>query len=294
MATKEEKATLKNSSEAVNPVPEAEVQKQEIISPASENLESGLENVMGIPEGVITVVIPYVKELAQGKELLFALRSIAANIRQQCNVVIIGDREDWFEDENLLFIEHKRVSDNPQVDVLEKLKLAIDSPMVSDSFIWSNDDIYFISPVMLADIQVLKTKGILNPAGYKGAYAENMQRTIDLLGGGDIPDFGTHTPYFFSKERLVELFEKYPELSTGGYLLSSVYFNTFFPGFVPLLLDWKTDNWVFSVVTPNPNEAKFRELVGKNKFLNNAESGYSEWLESELLAMFPDKSPFEL
>ena len=46
-----------------------------------------------------TVVIPYCKEFAQGRELLFTLRSWYNNARFPANLVIIGDREDWFSEE---------------------------------------------------------------------------------------------------------------------------------------------------------------------------------------------------
>ena len=160
--------------------------------------------VQTLPRGVTTIVIPYAKDLAQGIELRMALRSIAKHIRTQINVAIIGDREPWMADDSLIFtiIEHERSSDNPQVDVVEKLKLAIASPMVTDNFIWSNDDIYFVSPVTLADIEVLKAKETLNPSLFGGIYAANMQRTVDLLKNANLPtrNFATHTPVMYNKE----------------------------------------------------------------------------------------------
>ena len=70
-------------------------------------------------------------------------------------------------------IEHECMSDNPQIDVLEKLKLAIAADEITDKFIWSNDDIYLVAPVMLAHIEVPKNKGILRPELYKGIYRDN-------------------------------------------------------------------------------------------------------------------------
>ena len=78
----------------------------------------------------ITVVIPYCKEFAQGRGLLFALRSWQHNVRFGINIVVIGDREDWFSDE-ITFIEHERISDNAQVDTLAKLRIAVESVEVT-------------------------------------------------------------------------------------------------------------------------------------------------------------------
>lgn len=242
-----------------------------------------------------TVVIPYVKNKAQGDELKMALRSFDKFLRFGVNVVIIGDREEWMSDV-VTVIEHECVSDNPQIDVLEKLKLAIVADEVTDKFIWSNDDIYLVAPVMLAHIEVPKNKGILRPELYKGIYRDNMERTVALLADFPKLDFGTHTPVVYEKQSLVDMFERFPELNTGGYLISSVYFNTLFPEFDPISsieLNWQSDNIALSIVSKQPDHKKFQELVSKKIFLNNAESGYSDFLMKYLLEMFPDKSEFE-
>ena len=147
-----------------------------------------------------TVVIPYVKNKAQGNELKMALRSFDKFLRFGVNVVIIGDREEWMSDV-VTVIEHECVSDNPQIDVLEKLKLAIAADEVTDKFIWSNDDIYLVAPVMLAHIEVPKNKGILRPELYKGIYRDNMERTVALLADFPKLDFGTHTPVVYEKQK---------------------------------------------------------------------------------------------
>lgn len=264
---------------------------------SDQNAPTDATPVKILPSGVTTIVIPYAKDLAQGIELRMALRSIAKHIRTQVNVVIIGDREPWMVEDELILtvIEHERSSDNPQIDVIEKLKMAIASPMVSDNFIWSNDDIYFVSPVTLADIEVLKAKETLNPSLFGGIYAANMQRTVDLLKNANLPirNFATHTPVMYNKEMLVELFERFPELASGGYLLSSVYFNYHYPDHVAQELNWSTDNWQVPVVKKEPNRVMFDAIIAKKKWLNNAESGYSDFLRDTLLELFPDASPFE-
>ena len=203
-----------------------------------------------------TVVIPYVKNKAQGNELKMTLRSFDKFLRFGVNVVIIGDREEWMSDV-VTVIEHECVSDNPQIDVLEKLKLAIAADEVTDKFIWSNDDIYLVAPVMLAHIEVPKNKGILRPELYKGIYRDNMERTVALLADFPKLDFGTHTPVVYEKQSLVDMFERFPELNTGGYLISSVYFNTLFPEFDPISsieLNWQSDNIVYRIQATGSQE----------------------------------------
>lgn len=241
-----------------------------------------------------TVVIPYCREFAQGKELLFALRSWQKNVRFGINVVVIGDREDWFSEE-VFFIEHQRVSDNAQVDTLAKLKLAIQSPEVTGRFIWTNDNIYVVNPVSLAHIELPKVVGLLNPGKYKGLYAENMARTKELLEKYNLPclNYGTHTPMLFDKGQLSAMLQRFPELEEGGYLFSSVYFNSLPWPTQPVYLDWPTDQVLLPVVSKSPAEDKVLELLSHKVFLNNAVSGYSPWLEGFLARVFPDASDFE-
>lgn len=240
-----------------------------------------------------SVVIPYCKEFAQGRELLFALRSWYNNARFPANLVIIGDREDWFGEE-IFVIEHQRTSDNPQIDTMEKLKLAIESPEVTERFIWTNDDIYLVNRVSLAHIEIPKVLGDLNPKKFKGVYAENMSRTIMLLDKFGLPklNYGTHTPVIFEKFKLMEMLERFPE-TESGVLFSSLYFNSqAFPAH-PVVLDWETDQFLLPVISQRPNEERAKELLQRKVFLNNTVSGYSAWLEKFLEQMFPEPSIFE-
>lgn len=266
--------------------------------------ESGTEQVSGAvadespvlekkAQDHTTVVIPYCKEFAQGRELLFALRSWYNNALFPANLVIIGDREDWFGEE-VTVIEHQRTSDNPQIDTMEKLKLAIESSEVTERFIWTNDDIYLVNRVSLAHIEIPKVLGELNPSQFKGVYANNMSRTVMLLDKIGLPklNYGTHTPVLFEKPKLMEMLERFPE-AESGVLFSSLYFNSqAFPAH-PVVLNWKTDQFLLPVISQNPDEQKAKELLRRKVFLNNTVSGHSAWLEKFLEQMFPEPSIFE-
>lgn len=266
--------------------------------------ESGTEQVSGAvadespvlekkAQDHTTVVIPYCKEFAQGKELLFALRSWYNNALFPANLVIIGDREDWFGEE-VTVIEHQRTSDNPQIDTMEKLKLAIESSEVTERFIWTNDDIYLVNRISLAHIEIPKVLGELNPSQFKGVYANNMSRTVMLLDKIGLPklNYGTHTPVLFEKSKLMEMLERFPE-AESGVLFSSLYFNSqAFPAH-PVVLNWKTDQFLLPVISQNPDEQKAKELLRRKVFLNNTVSGHSAWLEKFLEQMFPEPSIFE-
>lgn len=255
---------------------------------------TGTSELEGVkPQDHTTVVIPYCKEFAQGKELLLAVRSWYGNARFPANLVIVGDREDWFDDE-VTVIDHQRTSDNPQIDTLEKLKLAIESPEVTERFIWTNDDIYLINRVSLAHIELPKVLGTLEPDNFSDTYAENLRRTVALLDKAGLPklNYSTHTPVLFEKSKLKEMLNRFPE-AESGVLFSSLYFNSQPSPTHPVVLSWQTDQFLLPVVSKNPNEKLAKELMMKKVFLNNAVSGYSPWLEGLLERMFPEPCIFE-
>lgn len=240
-----------------------------------------------------SVVIPYCKEFAQGKELLYALRSWDKNCCFPADFVVIGDKEDWFSDE-IHFIECPRVSDNPSVDTYHKLKVALESDLVTDDFIWTNDDIYVLQPIDLSHIQLPKVLGPLDTSKYKGFYRENMQCTIDCLKqlGAACQNYGTHTPVMFNKASWLGLIAKLDEQITQGMLYTSIYFNLQQPQVTAVTLDWRKDPFLLPVVSQNPSIEVVKSLLPK-MFLNNARSGYSPWLESFLDKEFPAKCLFE-
>ena len=263
---------------------------------AGQIVESSAEALPMIPVKTdhTSVVFPYCKEFAQGKELLYALRSWYKNCCFQANFVVIGDKEDWFSEE-ICFIECPRVSDNPSVDTYHKLKVALESDKVTDDFVWTNDDIYVLQPIDLSHIQLPKVIGLLDISKYRGFYRENMQRTIDCLNqlGAACQNYGTHTPVMFNKASWLGLIAKLDEQITQGMLYTSIYFNLQQPQVTAVTLDWRKDPFLLPVVSQNPSTEVVKSLLPK-MFLNNARSGYSPWLESFLDKEFPAKCLFEL
>lgn len=262
---------------------------------AGQIVESSAEALPVIPVKTdhTSVVFPYCKEFAQGKELLYALRSWDKNCCFPADFVVIGDKEDWFSDE-IHFIECPRVSDNPSVDTYNKLKVALESDLVTDDFIWTNDDIYVLQPIDLSHIQLPKVLGPLDTSKYKGFYRENMERTIDCLKqlGASFQNYGTHTPVMFNKASWLGLIAKLDEQITQGMLYTSIYFNLQQPQVTAVTLDWRKDPFLLPVVSQNPSTEVVKSLLPK-MFLNNARSGYSPWLESFLDKEFPAKCLFE-
>lgn len=248
----------------------------------------------------VAIVIPYLKERAQGTELLFAIRSIAKNFAaNDYQLVVIGDKEDWFSDE-IHFIDKACIGSNPQADVVDKMKAIILDESINEEFIWTNDDIYFVAPTTVEDIKVLKTSGMLvDEPGNNGLYNRNRAKTILALQAINRPirNFDTHMPFFFEKERMIEVFEAFPGKLEEGMLIASAYYNLHNDESVPASkAHWMADNWMLRVVSDLKSEDKkalFRSLIKQKHFLNHSEAGFSNLLNDWLSRQFPEKCRFE-
>ena len=246
----------------------------------------------------ITVVIPYIKEFAQGNELQLALRGWAEFFKNDFNIVIIGSREDWMNDEvdGLDIIECKRKGNNPPIDIAHKMLLAIESDLVTDKFIWANDDQYLISPCILSDFEILKSDGLIKGPFPNNLYGRNKEATLELLkkASGPTWDYSTHTPLVYEKERLKNLIEKF-KLTKNAKLISSLYFNWYFPEFVPLRLNAgdASDNIKVGVYRQDANFGKLKQLIPQKKLVNNSQSGWSEPFAKIMNKTLSEKCRFE-
>ncbi|KAA6342249.1 hypothetical protein EZS27_009979 [termite gut metagenome] len=261
----------------------------------NDNKELPINPQTGRVNEMVTVVIPYVKRFALDKKLEYAIASWLKFFRHPLfNIVVIGDEEEYLKDEEgeevPTVIAHVCTSDNPQVDLMEKLKIAIAAPEVADRFILAADDIFLVSPVTLADIETLKISKWVTEKSYTGVKAENYKRTSDLLRINLYPCYETHLPVVFEKEKWIELLEAYPQLSEGGYFFTSVYFRHFFLDFVPVILDWNEDIYLLPVISARPDENVFEKLIHQKKFLTTAQKGFSPWLQNYLACLYSRKN----
>lgn len=244
-----------------------------------------------------SIVIPYVKERTSGDELRYILRSIERNLSLlSFNIVVVGDREEWFNDENVISIELPVYSENNEEDIIHKIKEVLISEMVSENIIFWQTAIYGISRIELCDIQTLKMDSFLANEVQGNTYAENKKRTIDLLGNYKLPfrNFEVKMPVFYQKEKLISLFEAIPELNENGYLFASVYFNFHYPKHKAIQTDWRVDSWVINLISSNPPIDLFNNFVAQKRFISHSEQGYSSLLIDYLSDSFKEISKYEI
>ena len=281
----------------VDPAPETEeIQAENTSAPAPEMEEIQAENISApSPHFGPVIVIPFRANKAKGKELLYAIRAWEKHL-PDVRIILIGNTLP--ELTGLVgHIPHKPVSDNPQIDVANKMAAAIASDLVPEVFIWSNDDIYCVSDIHPADLAVLKAVpgGLVMKGAGSGIYGENGARTLKALKDEGIAkpfDYAAHTPVVFEKTKLAETLVKF-KCTKEGHLVSSLYFNTHYPNVRPVILDnTGQGSVVASVFRENPNPKVMPTIFATQKWVNNNDKGWAA-VEPFLAKLFPTKSAFE-
>lgn len=214
-----------------------------------------------------TVVFCHTRSEAQGKVLLYALRSWLKNARFPLNIVVIGDREEWFSKE-VTVIEHPSTGKGDAADLAARLQLAIGAEEVTETFILAPTSLYVVNPVSLAHIGLPK-----------------------VIGRCD--NYETRTPVLLCKAALKALLEEHPELAEGKAPLVSAYFAADAHCAHPVWLDWRTDQLLLPVVSRAPDKGRMRQLLQRKVFMTNSPTGYSATLLEVLEELFPDSSEFE-
>ncbi len=292
--TKKKPVSKKATAEAVkdaNANQEAELQavSDAVGKPVQEEIPAEKNN-----SDAICIVIPYLAAKAKADELRYAVRAWEKSI-SGVRIVIVGDMPPWAGKE-LDHIPHTPTSTNPQIDVAHKMMAAIASDLVPNVFVWSNDDIYTLCPVELADIITLKSHGLLTVKGKaNGLYHQNANRTLEALrkhGVTSPADFATHTPVMLEKGGLANIIERFG-CDKEGHLVYTLYANVWFRHLRPTVIhNDGRGSIAASVYRSNPDPEILKNVLATRKWVNNDDAGWKA-LEPKLKELFPDKCRFE-
>ncbi len=233
------------------------------------------------------VVIPYKASEAQGNELMLAIRGWMKHFKENFRVVVVGDVEGLELPEvsggclEIGVVSHECQTDNPPLDIVAKLLAVIEEYPDMENLILTNDDIYPVNDFDIIEVMLLKADGVLTDEKRCGQlYKVNREKTLKTLQaiGKPIHDYGSHLPMFYNVETLIKMIETY-NLTKEAMLISSLYFNTVYPSFIPFRLNMETDNLKVIVGRKNANLKLLREYIPRKIFVNNSTLGWSEEME---------------
>lgn len=238
------------------------------------------------------LVIPYLREGAQGGELETAVNGWIKNFKGNLKIVVVGDdtpitRKLQMEGKISVAVLHRRPENasEPSLDIVCKMVWVMSH--FANSFkgcIWSNDDIYPVNPVAMKDIKALKGVGkdLTGKDGSSNYFQRAMARTRRLLleAGKPIYNYSSHCPKWFDFERLQEVLDKFNCYKTP-LLIESLYFNYWYthPKAVRINVNAPGNRFKCGIYEANYDLAKLTEEMKRGVlFVNNSSVGYRKEL----------------
>lgn len=242
----------------------------------------------------LPVLIPYLAAEAAGEELKYALRSLDKNLQTDIQVIVVGDEEDWFHDENITHIPVDDIFEDPQVDVANKLIAAIAALKLEGPIILTYDDVFVLGATDLSELLPF-AYGKLNTTGTPGTrYHDTALRTAKRLekAGFDTIRYDAHTPVVVDAAKIVDIISTHKALEEA-VLIKSLYFNSHLSNYRPIQVTGGLhDPILASVYKADPKLAPLHDAVQKRKFMNCNTAGWKA-VHPIMKSLFPEKSKFE-
>ena len=224
---------------------------------------------------MVTVVIPYLHVLAKqsgGEEIRYAIRSWEKHMKDDFEIVIVGDKPAWFTGGHIPCKPIRGMTFARAFDIALKLELAVNSPLISEQFIYTYDDIYLIDDCMLKDFEIIRAIGILKPETKASATWQRLLDATKKLLPTPVYNYETHCPRVFKKEWLARILKAY-NLMRNALLVSTLYYNEFYEKPEEVLIEHNTFK---AGIYERMNMAGIRKAITGKKVLNHGESAYND------------------
>lgn len=170
------------------------------------------------------VVIPLGSSTASNHiELRYCLRSIEKYVPNLGNVFIVGEKPSWLRSAFHLPEHDQKGWSAKERNIFRKLLKAVGSRLVSDDFLYFNDDMFLLAP-WKGDYYF---KGTLADsfAGLSDSnyHKRTIANTLAYLGGGY--DYDGHAPIEMNKQKFLETVNNASWFIPHGYGIKSLYCN---------------------------------------------------------------------
>lgn len=163
-------------------------------------------------------------------ELKYALRSLDANVSGVGEVWLLGGKPRWAVGVN--HVPHQQTGTKYQ-NVRRMLRHACLDPAVSDPFIWSNDDVFFLLPQRMSTLKMLhggdacqyllRMQARVGNSQYVRGGCKTIQK-LEIRGIANPLAWSLHTPIIIHKAAMLQAIELVGDTSTP-YHLRTLYGN---------------------------------------------------------------------
>lgn len=248
---------------------------------------------------MITVVFQYKHYREKFYPIYYALRSWEKYFTEDFSIVFIGDLPPNI---NAPLLPKDPLKGEVAVYAsITSLKMAMGSDLVTNSFIYTYDDIYLLKPIGIQEINkfyYLNYPSQKNPK--PGPHGDLIAKTLKHLDGvvKSPVNAETHLPRFYNKNMLTRLMEWHSPYE-NALLVPTLYANIFHDdaGRVELHAYDKIKAGFYGVSATHSVRADKKERVGQwcrhKLFLNHGSQFANRAMQEFLKESFPDKSKWE-
>lgn len=243
-----------------------------------------------------TFVYPYMAQLAQGNELKYSIRSLQKFCNFEFDVVIVGDKPNWFTGKCIDTGKVRNVDFAKAFDINQKMKAIFQSTLVPDNFIYIYDDVYCVNSCELSDFEKVISMDYLPKIPQKTRFGGStkwmklLTDTRNALKTDEAWSYETHLPRMFNKGNLELVMNSYG-VWTKPLLISTLYYNELFDKPDVVLAEI---NEYKAGVYQKMNSQSIKALCHGKKWLNNTEAAWSNYLDKFLSELLAEKSIFEI
>ena len=173
-----------------------------------------------------SVVWPYLASAATSDELRYSLRSVAAHVSGVRNVVVCGDKPAWYRGDFVPSPKRAIGRWSKWVDSFDKLQAMIDSPLISDRFLWMYDDTFILRPTSTYALSVPRFQGQLCQGKVPTSdWQQGRSNTARVLQERGLPtrNYSTHYVTTYEKHKLQRVLDEYR--NQQPLLIESLYLN---------------------------------------------------------------------
>jgi len=236
-------------------------------------------------------VWPYWHRGAQGDEIRLSVRSVEKFFDGRAKCTIVGDKPPWYIGH---YIPKRRVPKTDNLrryrDMLSKMQMIATHPEIDSDFIWMMDDIYFIKPFAIEQMQVPRAERWV--MSEFNTWQQLKLASMEALTKQGFPnhDYATHMPHYVQKDNLAQLFGMYDlDNPANVFLWELLYGNTFNGREVPA----RTRPFFTCIGAQLPQE-QIEAATLKSTVLNHLAGGWCEGMRSYLLSLLPDMATIEI
>jgi len=225
----------------------------------------------------MTIVIPYKRDIHDGLELFYALRSIEQNLTGFTDLLIVGKPPDWFKGK---WIVSEDYAGRKQFTIYHKLIQAIYGYINNEpDFIMWNDDHILLQPLAVKDFKYWHN-GLLSDELKRGLsmrYREAVKNTLEFQSGYN---FDIHTPIIYNKDKFKLLFSnKSEEICIKSYYCNALRIEG------ERMEDCKIDSLL--------SEEAIKERIKDKLFFSTGSNGIREPMKELLQELYQKPSRWE-